>query len=164
MAEWSNFYMLAGGVAGTLIGLIFVVITFSSERKKPGDLHRTRLYVTPILVYFGSLLLLALILVAPVADLVRALALGVIGCAGLAYVTNLAMLSRRRTDLEKREFLWDTLLPIAAYVCVAVSATAWALSAAFADAIAAIAVVVLLVTALRNSWMVTLAIAGRADG
>jgi len=38
----------------------------------------------------------------PVADLVRALTLGAIGCAGLAYVTNLAMISRRRTDLEKR--------------------------------------------------------------
>jgi hypothetical protein len=108
--------------------------------------------------------LIALISVAPVADLVRALALGGIGCAGLAYVTNLAMMSRRRNDLQQREFLWDVLLPIAAYICVAVSATAWALGASFADMIAAIAVVVLLVTALRNSWMVTLAIAGRANG
>jgi hypothetical protein len=27
MEDWDNFYMLAGGTAGTLIGLIFIVIT-----------------------------------------------------------------------------------------------------------------------------------------
>ena len=41
------------------------------------------------------------------------------------------------------------------------SAVAWALEAPFANAITAFAVVILLLTALRNSWMITLAIARR---
>jgi hypothetical protein len=41
------------------------------------------------------------------------------------------------------------------------SAVAWALGAPFANAITAFAVVILLLTALRNSWMITLAIARR---
>jgi len=52
--------------------------------------------VTPILVHFTSLLVISLAMVAPVSAAARAVALGVIGCAGLAYVMNLALLSRRQ--------------------------------------------------------------------
>jgi hypothetical protein len=50
--------------------------------------------------------------------------------------------------------LWDVLLPIASYVLVAIAAASWALEAPFANMTGALAVVLLLVTALRNSWMV----------
>jgi hypothetical protein len=53
------------------------------------------------------------------------------------------------------------LLPIASYVLVAIAAAAWALQAPFANMTGAVAVLLLLVTALRNSLAVTLAIAGR---
>jgi hypothetical protein len=83
MADWHNFYMLAGGTAGTLIGLIFIVITLGMEHSKAGDEVRTRLFVTPILVHFACLLIIALVMVAPTSTLTRALALGAIGCARL---------------------------------------------------------------------------------
>jgi hypothetical protein len=113
--------MLAGGTAGTLIGLIFIVITLGMEHSKAGDDVRT----PPILVHFACLLIIALVMVAPTSALTRALALGAIGCAGLAYVTNLALMSRRRTGTEDRELLWDVLLPIASYVLVAIAAASW---------------------------------------
>lgn len=161
MEDWDNFYMLVGGTAGTLIGLIFIVITLGMEHSKAGDSVRTRLYVTPILVHFTNLLLTSLVMVGPISAMTRALALGVIGCAGLAYVANLALMSRRRTDTESRELLWDVLFPIAGYVLIAAAAAAWSLEASFAAAIGALASVLLLVTALRNSWAITLAIASR---
>ena len=86
--------MLAGGTAGTLIGLIFVVVTLGIDRAKKGDDLRARLFVTPILVYFTSLLVIAMVMVPPMSAMVRAVSLGVIGCAGLAYVLNLIMISR----------------------------------------------------------------------
>jgi hypothetical protein len=46
--------MLAGGTAGTLIGLVFVVITLGIDHAKAGDEIRTRLFVTPVLVRFAS--------------------------------------------------------------------------------------------------------------
>jgi hypothetical protein len=52
-------------------------------------------------------------------------------------------------------------LPLASYALIAVGAAAWALGAEFANAIVALAVVILLVISLRNSWMITLAIARR---
>jgi hypothetical protein len=114
MGDWSNFYLLIGGTAGTLIGLIFVVFSLGIERAQAGDGARTRLFVTPILAHLGALLLIALALVAPIFPLTRALAVGVIGCLGLAYVTNLALLERKQIEPAEREMLWDAVLPIAA--------------------------------------------------
>ena len=37
MDDWDNFYMLTGGTGGTLIGLIFVVITLGIDHAKKGD-------------------------------------------------------------------------------------------------------------------------------
>ena len=161
MGNWDNFYMLSGGTAGTLIGLIFVVITLGMEHGKPGDQDRTRIFVTPILVQFGTVLVVALASMAPLSTMTRAIALALIGCAGLAYVANLAALARRRTELEERELLWDALLPIAAYIFLAIGAAAWALSASFADEFTAIAAVFLLIIGVRNSWAITLAIGAR---
>ena len=48
MDDWDNFYMLAGGTAGTLIGLIFVVITLGMDHAQEGDTLRIRIFVTPI--------------------------------------------------------------------------------------------------------------------
>src|SRR2546426_11724588 len=124
MADWHNFYMLAGGTAGTLIGLIFIVITLGMEHSKAGDEVRTPRHPDPS--PFRVLLIIALVMVALTSTLTRALALGAIGCAGLAYVTNLALISRRRTRTEDRELLWDVLLPIASYVRVAIAAASWA--------------------------------------
>ena len=161
MVDWDNFYMLAGGTAGTLIGLIFVVFTLGVDHAKSGDELRTRIFVTPILVHFTGILIISMAMVAPISALPRAVALGVIGCAGLAYVMNRALLSRRRGKSNEQELVWDALLPLASYVLIATAAAAWALEASFANAIGAIGVVILLITAIRNSWMITLAIGGR---
>jgi hypothetical protein len=63
MDDWDGFYTLAGSTAGTLIGLIFVVITLGIDHTKKGDEHRVRLFVTPVLVYFASLLVIAMVMV-----------------------------------------------------------------------------------------------------
>ena len=129
MADWDGFYALIGGTAGALIGLIFVVITLGMEHAKEGDTVRTRLFVTPILVYFASLLINSLAMIPPLSDVTRALALGVIGCAGLGYTINLALLLRRLAAPEEIEALWDIVLPIASYSLLVFSAAAWALKA-----------------------------------
>lgn len=161
MDDWDGFYTLIGGTAGALIGLIFVVITLGMENAKEGDTDRIRLFVSPILVYFASLLVIALVMVPPLSEPIRALALGVIGCAGLAYTINLAFLLRRLARPAEVEMFWDIPLPIASYTLLVFSAVAWALKAPFADISGAAAAVALLIAALRKSWVVTLVIASR---
>jgi hypothetical protein len=158
---WSDFFMLAGATAGTLIGLIFVVITLGAGHGIDGDETRTRLFITPILVNFTSVPIVALLTVAPISAPLRAIALGLVGCAGLGYVMNLALTSRRRRDTESFELSWNVLLPITAYALLATAAAAWGLNASFANTIGAAGCLLLLVTAIRNGWVVTLVIAGR---
>ena len=161
MDDWDGFYALAGSTAGTLIGLIFVVITLGIDHTQKGDEHRVRLFVTPVLVYFASLLVIAMVMVPPLSAASRALALGAIGSAGLAYVMNLWMLSHRTMRFEGQRIIWHVAVPLASYTLITASAAGWALEAPFANALCALGVTILLVTALRNTWMVTLGIARR---
>ena len=113
MAEWSDFYTLIGATAGTLIGLIFVVVSLGADNAKAGDEHRVRIGVTPTLVHFAALLVGVLAMLAPLSNIARAVALGVIGCAGLAYLVNLALLASKRIKDEERDTLWFGILPMA---------------------------------------------------
>jgi hypothetical protein len=159
MDDWDGFYTLIGGTAGALIGLIFVVITLGMEHAKEGDTDRTRLFVTPILAYFE-----------PTHHLTR---------HDPAAVGNHASSCSRRDRLrwpwlhdqsriptaphggpDEVEPMWDMGLPIAAYALLVFSAAAWALKAAFAD-LSGAAVTILLIAALRKSWVMTLFIASR---
>jgi hypothetical protein len=161
MDDWDGFYTLAGSTAGTLIGLIFVVITLGIEHAEKDDDLRARLFVTPVLVHFTGLLVIAMAMVPPLSAASRAIALGAIGSAGLAYVMNVWLLSRRTVRFEGQRIIWHVAVPLVSYVLITASAAAWALEAPFANALCALGVTILLVTALRNSWMVTLAIAKR---
>ena len=161
MAEWSDFYTLIGATAGTLIGLIFVVVSLGADNAKAGDEHRVRIGVTPTLVHFAALLVSALAMLAPLSNIARAVALGVIGCAGLAYLVNLALLASKRIKDEERDTLWFGILPMAAYAGFVVTGAAWAIAPEYAPEIGGFASVVLLVAALHNSWEMTLLIVGR---
>lgn len=98
-------------------------------------------------------------MVPPMAPLARAVSLGAIGCAGIAYVLHVAHLSRTEAKTDEQEFFWDVLLPLASFILTI--RIAWALEASFANSFNAIGVVILLIAALRKSWIVTLVIATR---
>ncbi len=105
--------------------------------------------------------MIAMAMVPPLSALVRAAALGVIGCAGLAYVLNLTFALTHLARRDERELLWDILLPLASYALLVIAAAACAIEAASANLFAATGAVILLVVSLRKSWVVTLVIASR---
>jgi hypothetical protein len=100
-------------------------------------------------------------MMAPLSHAARSLAVGLIGCAGLGYMVNLAFLAPKRIRAEERKTFWFGILPIVAYAGFLVTAAAWALAASFAPEISALACVVLLVAALHNCWAMTLLIISR---
>jgi hypothetical protein len=159
--DWNDFYMLIGATSGTLIGLIFVVISLAADRAKPGDEHRARIAVTPTLAHFAALLLTALSVLAPLSNLAQGIALGAIGCAGLAYLANLALQAPKHLKKQERETVWFGILPGAAYVGLLIAAAAWMLAPDLAPEIGGFASVALLIAALHNCWTMTLYIVGR---
>jgi hypothetical protein len=68
MREWENYFVLTGTGAVTLIGLLFVVITLGAERVQPGDHRLLPTYLTPTLVHFGIVFLIALLALSPEGD------------------------------------------------------------------------------------------------
>lgn len=131
------------------------------DHAQEGDTLRIRIFVTPILVYFASLLVISMVMVPPMPALARAVSLGAIGCAGIAYVLHIARLSRTEAKTDEQELVWDVLLPLASYVLTVIARLLGRLKFRLTNSVNAIGVVILLVTALRKSWIVTLVIATR---
>lgn len=65
LERWANFYLLMAAAAATLIGLLFVVITLAAERMPLKDTPKIRVYLTPTVVYFASVLAVAALLTFP---------------------------------------------------------------------------------------------------
>jgi hypothetical protein len=65
LERWANFYLLISTAAATLIGLLFVVITLGAERIVQDGTAKIRMYLTPTVLYFATVLLLAALLTFP---------------------------------------------------------------------------------------------------
>jgi hypothetical protein len=89
-------------------------------------------------VHFTGLLVIAMAMVPPLSTASRAIALGAIGSAGLAYVMNVWLLSRRTVRFEGQRIIWHVAVPLVSYVLITASAAAWALEAPFANALCAL--------------------------
>ena len=64
LTEWQNFYMIVGSSAGALIGLQFVVLTLVASLSRT-QTEGGAAFVTPTIVHFGTVLLLAGVMSAP---------------------------------------------------------------------------------------------------
>jgi hypothetical protein len=108
--------------------LQFVVLSLISDRPLTrADANAGGAFATPTIVHFGAVLGLSGILSAPWEGIgTAALLLGVMGICGLVYAITLSRRVRRQTAYqpEFEEWLFHALLPMAAYVILAVSAYA----------------------------------------
>jgi len=123
---WDNFYVIVGSSAGALIGLQFVVITLIADLPAArGQAQAGAAFATPTIVHFGAVLLLAAILSAPWHGAAgAATAWGLLGLAGIVYelIVTRRMRSQTAYRPELEDWLFHSLLPIAAYVILGVSA------------------------------------------
>jgi hypothetical protein len=67
--QWANFCVIISAAAATLLGLLFVVITLAAERGRKYTakirIHLIRIYLTPAVIYFSSVLLMSALLTVP---------------------------------------------------------------------------------------------------
>jgi len=125
LREWESFYVILGGAAAALIGLQFVVLTLIAERPPADAPAAGAAFATPTIVYFGTTLLISALVRVPWRAVTPiAVACGMVGAAGVAY----AFLVVRRMRLQKayqpqlEDWLFNVLLPLAAYATLLVSA------------------------------------------
>jgi hypothetical protein len=126
VASWDNFYVIIGGSAAGLTGLMFVVITLiTGSRVRSGD--GISAYSTPTVVHFAAALLIAAILSAPWTALAQiAVALGLVGLGGLGYVVVVVLRRLLRVGRTYQpvfeDWLAHVIIPVAAYITLLVAA------------------------------------------
>jgi hypothetical protein len=113
ITPWSNFYVLTGGAAASLTGLMFVVITLiTSEERATRSSDGIAAFSTPTVLHFGSALFVSAVMLAPWHSLNGpAIAVGLLGLGGVTYLQH-----RLRTYApDAEDWTWYTILPFVAY-------------------------------------------------
>src|SRR3982074_2140019 len=113
LAGWQNFYIIMGSSAAALTGLMFVVITLTSERRGVDDSGVLGAFTSPTVLHFCAVLLVAATLTTPGHTTVSlSFCLTVIGLGGIAYTTSIIIRMRRQKmyALGTSDWIWYILL------------------------------------------------------
>ncbi len=157
LSNWQNFYMIMGTAAATLTGLMFVATTLFAGLDTHESIANAGIsaYNTPTVVHFCAVLLLAGVLSAPWQEFssVRLL----LGLFGVGMVFYQLIIMRRmwrmphyQSTLE--DWLWYIALPLLAHVLLIISAFMLSNNPTLALYIVGLAMILLLLVGIRNSW------------
>lgn len=156
LAGWQNFYVIVGSSAGALIGLQFVVMSLITNLPKVQlNAAAGGAFATPTIIHFATVLGLAALLSAPWDGIDAPATLwGIIGLAGTVYAIIIIWRMRGQAAYkpEFEDWLFHVLLPLAAYITLALSA--YAAHSDVKRALFAIgaAELVLLFVGIHNAW------------
>jgi len=156
LAGWQNFYVIVGSSAGALIGLQFVVLSLIAGMPMArADAEAGGAFATPTIIHFGTVLGLSGILSAPWDGIGAAVVLwGLVGLSGVVYAAIVTRRMRAQTAYqpEFEDWLFHVLLPMAAYITLAVSAYAARFHLREALFGVGAAVLLLLFIGIHNAW------------
>lgn len=155
LVGWESFYVIVGSSAAALTGLQFVVIVLGAEVNAIGSGQTARAFATPTVVHFCAVLLFSAILSTPWTTLPGpALALGVCGIAGVAYVASVVRHARRQSDYVPvlEDWLTHYVLPLIAYGAVFVGALRLVRHPEASLFVIGASAVLLLFVGIHNAW------------
>ena len=157
LSQWQNFYMLIGTAAATLTGLMFVVTTLIAGV----DAHLSTLnaavsaFNTPIVVHFGTVLLLAGILSAPWQTFSSlSLPLGMVGL-GMAFYSIIVLRRMRRVPQYQstlEDWTWYMAFPLIATILLLIAVFMLPKNPVPALYVIGLAMMWLLLVGIRNAW------------
>jgi hypothetical protein len=126
LAGWDNFYVIIGSAAAALTGLQFVVTALIGDgSRKTAARDALDAFGTPTVVHFCFVLLMAATLTAPWPSLsVVSDAVGACGIGGVGYTAIVMRRARKQSTYAPvlEDWIWHVMLPLVAYLIVAVSA------------------------------------------
>ena len=161
MQGWQNFYMLTWAAAATLIGLLFVAVTTGGYIPAQKAIVYLRTFVTPTLLYYFQVLLVACLAVIPLQGTFvfsgSLLIIGVTNCyLALKVLLRTRVLRRTEEQVDNEHWLWHITLPCTAGVLLIASAIGYFWGEPLA--LAGFALVQLLNRAIgvRNTWTLTI--------
>ncbi len=160
LKPWENFYMLLGTASATLVGLLFVAASVGSSVYTRDKDHALRVFLSPTVVHFSSVLAGCLITMAPLRHWGTAggmvAAEGILGVAYAALVWRKFVRHDLLTKIDMEDRLWYAAVPALAYVGVAGAGVTLCCGQAWGYAALATTLCVLLLAGMRNAWDMTL--------
>ncbi len=166
LVRWANIYLLMSTASATLIGLLFVIITVAAERGLAAT-AKIPVYLTPTVIYFASVLLLAALLTFPNhTQLTAILCICLVGAVGLVYSGSLFIRRSVRKSYydEMRHPIVYAAFPFAAFAVLV-----WGGAQVFYDhtrglTLVAAGMLSLLAVAIRNSWAIAVGVVSTPRG
>jgi hypothetical protein len=163
---WDSFYILIGGAAGALIGLMFVVATLTAGLEQSTVSRGMRVYLSPVVFHFSVVLLISAIASVPhLAPWVVSASLGFLALTGIVYS---AKITKNLFDNKWGEILPDVsdrcfygIGPLFIYLALAGSAAAVTTEPKLAVQLLAVILLVVLAIGIRNAWDLVTTIAQR---
>ncbi len=155
LTTWQNFYTIIGSAAGTLTGLMFVVITLIAGTQARRSSGTIAAFGSPTVVHFCLALLIAAILTAPWHVLWNVgLLLGLVGLGGVIYVVIVVRRAGRQTAYKPvlEDWLWHTIFPFVSYTVLVVAAILLPGDPALALFGIGAVTVLLLFIGIHNAW------------
>jgi hypothetical protein len=158
--SWDNFFVLAGGAAATLMGLLFVAVTVGGTGLSTSHIvDGTRGFLTPALVHFGTVLLQALAVLVPwPSSWPIGIAFGIGGLIELAYEITVVV-RRHKVGLvlpDWHDWLPYLGVPVLGCTSLVVGAVGLITEKAFAPYAIAGATTLLLFAGIYSAWDLTL--------
>lgn len=155
LAGWDNFYVIAGGAAGGLTGLTFVVIALAADahRVAPAGVKN---FVSPTIVHFGAVLALAAYLTMPQHTVLSlSLGLGAVGLGGLIYIATIALgIHRMKGDYvpDLEDWTWNVVLPALCFGVLLSMALLFSSKPKQCPYGVAAAIMLLMIVGIHNAW------------
>jgi hypothetical protein len=167
--DWHEFYLLIGTAAATLIALLFVAVSIGAGAMSAERASATRIYMSPVIFHFTSILLMSLIVLVPSypreTHTVLIALNALVGAATSAVICMRVFLRARVvSEVDWIDWLAYGLSPILAYVGGLAAAALLFVNSTLAPDLLAAAVLVLLIANIRNAWDITLVMARRRSG
>lgn len=154
-SSWESFYVIVGSSAAALTGLQFVVIALVADLPRKSSTSEIDTFGTPNVVHFCAALLVSATLSAPWRGLSGpAVLLAVSGAAGVIYVALILRRARRSTLYQPvfEDWLWHVILPMVAYLCLAVAPVTMMRDAEDSLFCIGAAALLLLFVGIHNAW------------
>ena len=168
--HWDNFYLLIGGAAGSLIGLLFIVATLNRGRRDADSaLRGASVFMTPIVQHLAVVLVISALAAVP--DLSAEGAALIVGAGALvALVSAGAVIWHLQIAKSLQAAHWSDVwwYGIAAFVAdlalAGSAAAAWLGTPAWAARGVAVSLVAILLIAIRNAWDLVTWITAKGPG
>ena len=156
LASWHDFYLLVGTGAFTLIGLMFVAVTFGAHLFNEKNMETARAFLDPTVIHFVQVLVIAgLVLTPGIGPSVFGGLLAAVGVLSLMVLAGvhegLRTAQSQYNDLELSDWLTGFVIPLVVYLGFVGCGVAFFMGREMFGPLAVLNIMVLL-TSIYSAW------------